>query len=207
MLDNNTLFDIGFRFCLDSMELMTPYGEELSRRPHYYSRGEENALYAEQENVQKLIEAVHGSTDRVNALMRLLMPVKDIRRSIEGLECRTLNEVELFEVKRFLLQLELIAPAAEELCKGLSGIKITALPGALDMIDPDGTRSPSFYVSDRFHPELARIRRERRGVDERIKRDGLTDELSALRTRRLSPVKSSVYCPLMGTGASPSSPL
>ncbi|MBQ1817591.1 MAG: hypothetical protein II124_03055 [Clostridia bacterium] len=183
MLDNNTLFDIGFRFCLDSMELMTPYGEELSRRPHYYSRGEENELYAEQENVQKLIEAVHGSTDRVNALMRLLMPVKDIRRSIEGLECRTLNEVELFEVKRFLLQLELIAPAAEELCKGLSGIKITALPGALEMIDPDGTRSPSFYVSDRFHPELARIRRERRGVDERIKRDGLTDELSALRTR------------------------
>ena len=183
MLDTKQLESIGFRYVLDSLELMTPYGEELRRHPRFYARSELDGLKAEQANVAVLRDAVRNEPDRVNAIMRLMMPVKDIRRSIRSLSERTLSEVELFEIKRFLLELELIAPEAAFLGGRLSGVRIFALPGALDAIDPDGTRSPSFYVSDRLSERLSAIRRERRLVDEAMKREGFTEELSIRRTR------------------------
>ena len=183
MLNNDQLNSIGFRWVTDHVEVMTPYGEALLRRPHFYSRTERNALLTEQHNIEALREAVRENVAGVNALMRLLMPIKEITRSIENLELRTLSEVELFELKRFLLQLELIAPQLDSLRIPLVGVKICSLPRALELIDPDGTRSPSFYVSDRLSDRLASIRRERRGVDERIKLCGLSDELQHERTR------------------------
>lgn len=176
------LESIGFRYVTDCLELMTPYGEELRRRPRFYKRGELASLREEQKNIAALMKYVGSDATAVNAVLRLLMPVKDIRRSIANLGERTLSEVELFEIKRFLLELELLAPAASAF-SGLEGVNITTLPAALDIIDPDGTRSPSFYVSDRLSERLASIRRERKQVDEGIKREGMTDELSARRTR------------------------
>lgn len=182
MFDNERLQSIGFRFVTDSIELMTPYGEALARRPHYYTREELPLLLAEQGNIERLMCAVREEPAGINALMRLLMPVKDIRRSIEQLEMRTLSEVELFEVKRFLLQLGLIAPQVDSLRLGLSGIEITAMPGALSIIDPDGTGTPTFYVSDRLSERLASIRRERKAVDERMRAGDASDETASRRT-------------------------
>lgn len=182
MFDNDQLSAIGFRFVTESIELMTPYGESLARRPHFYTGDELPELLSEQRNVKKLMEAVASRVSEVNGLMRLLMPVKDIRRSMDELAARTLSEVELFEIKRFLLQLELIAPALSSLGLKLEGINVAAMPRALDLIDPEGMRSPSFYVSDKLSPLLGEIRRERKTVDEQIKKAGLTDELSARRT-------------------------
>lgn len=183
MFDQNQLNSIGFRFVTDSIELNTPYGEELARRPRFYGRSELDALKSEQRNVAALMRAVSERLPEVNSLMRLLMPVKDIRRSIASLELRTLTEVELFEIKRFLLQLELIAPQLDKLGVLLENIRVTAMPRALDIIDPEGLRSPSFYVSDRLSPRLSRIRRERKLVDERMKKGEDTAELVLQRTR------------------------
>ena len=183
MLDTKQLSEIGFRWVTDNTELLTPYGQELARRPHFYKAEEADALRTEQDNMRELMRAVLANGDEVNALMRLLMPVKDIRRSISALAERTLTEVELFEVKRFLLQLELMAPQLKKLGTKLGGVSITAMPKALDLIDPDGTRSPSFYVSDRLSKRLSAIRAERRKVDEEMRRSGGSEELSIVRTR------------------------
>ncbi len=183
MFDKEQLNSIGFRFVTDRTELVTPYGEELSRRPHFYKRGELDLLKTEQHNVSVLMDAVRDDIAGVNTLLRLMMPIKDIRRSIAALEARPLSEVELFEVKRFLLQLELIAPEVKKLGRDLKELSITAMPRALDLIDPDGTRSPSFYVSDRLSEKLAAIRRERRRVDEAMRRGDDSDETRLERTR------------------------
>lgn len=182
MLDVSQLSSIGFRFVRDSLELMTPYGEELARHPRFYTRENADALRSEQRSIALAMEAAVTRTAEVNALMRLFMPVKDIRRSVAGVSERTLSEVELFEIKRFLMQLDLIAPQLEKTFAP-EGLTVTALPAALDIIDPDGMRSPSFYVSDRLSPRLAAIRAERRRLDDEIRKNGLTDELSSVRTR------------------------
>lgn len=183
MLDNEQLNSIGFRWVADNTELLTPYGEALARRPRFYRREELSLLREEQKNVALLMKAVRENPEEVNNLMRLLMPVKDIRRSIDNLKLRTLSEVELFEIKRFLLQLELIAPQVNKVCAGLNGISISSMPKALALIDPDGTGSPTFYVSDRLSERLSRIRRERRDVDEQMKKGDASEELVIRRTR------------------------
>ena len=183
MFDKDQLTSIGFRFAADNTELVTPYGEELSRRPHFYGRDELMLLKTEQHNVSVLMDAVREDIAGVNALLRLMMPIKDIRRSIAALEARPLSEVELFEVKRFLLQLELIAPQVEKLGRPLWELSVTAMPKALDLIDPDGTRSPSFYVSDRLSEKLAAIRRARRSIDERMRMGDDSEEIRIERTR------------------------
>ena len=75
------------------------------------------------------------------------------------------------------------APAVSALGVPLEGVEISSLPAALDLIDPEGLRSPSFYVSDKLSPRLSAIRRERKTIDERIRLEGLTEELSVARTR------------------------
>lgn len=183
MFDKDQLTSIGFRFAADRTQLVTPYGEELSRHPRFYKRGELDALKTEQHNVAVLMEAVRDDIAQVNALLRLMMPIKDIRRSIAALESRPLSEVELFEVKRFLLQLELIAPEVNKLGKELKELTVTAMPRALDLIDPDGTRSPSFYVSDRLSEKLNSIRKERRRIDEQMRKGDDSDGIRLERTR------------------------
>ncbi len=169
MLNSNQLISIGFRYVLDELELLTPLGAELARHPKYYAADELCELKKEQDNIRELMRAVIEDTAGINALMRLLMPVKDIRRSIERCGVITLSEVELFEIKRFLLQLRLIAPAYKALGLALNDIEIESLDGALDIIDPDGTRSPSFYVSDKNSKRLADIRAERKKLDEKLR--------------------------------------
>lgn len=190
MLNGNQLVSIGFRHVLDALELLTPMGAELARKPKYYSRDEQELLCGEQDNISKLMQAAKDNTSEVNALMRLMMPLKDIKRSVERCGETVLTEVELFELKRFLLQLRLIAPAYKALNISLTGIDIFDMPEALDIIDPDGTRSPSFYVSDRHSPKLASIRAERKSIDERLRIASASaygfdsNEAEALRLRR-----------------------
>ena len=186
MLNGSQLNSIGFRYVLDLLELLTPYGAELAAHPKYYSAGECDLLKSEQSNVSALMVCAAEATVRINKLMRLLMPVKDIRRSVERCGEVVLTEVELFELKRFLLQLSLIASAYNELGLELDGINIYALPEALDIVDPDRTGSPSFYVSDRYSPKLAEIRAERRSIDDKLRTVGVlsADELDILRFRR-----------------------
>ena len=97
MFDKEQLNSIGFRFAADRTELVTPYGEELSRHPRFYKRGELDLLKTEQHNVSVLMDAVRDDIAGVNSLLRLMMPIKDIRRSIAALEARPLSEVELFD--------------------------------------------------------------------------------------------------------------
>lgn len=183
MLDRNRLAAIGFIWVTENTEALTPYGAELLRRPHYFTRDEKKLLEMEHRNMTTLVDALGSRPEEMNVLMRLLMPVKDIRRSISALGERTLTEVELFEIKRFLMELELIAPQMQKTGAALSGAEITALPQALAILDPERSGSPSFYVSDRLSKRLADIRRERKRTDEEIRKTGGSEELRNLRTR------------------------
>ena len=65
MLDNEQLQKIGFRYVTDSVELMTPYGEELKRRARFYGKGEEKELEREQENIGKLVRLIGEKPEKV----------------------------------------------------------------------------------------------------------------------------------------------
>lgn len=167
MLDTKQLSDIGFSYVLEKLEPCSPFGEELKR-------GLKNAFYSdiellknEYENIRILSEAIEKDRDAYLAVARALMHFKDVRRSIRRSESATLTDVELFEIKRFLMGAETLADAAKDFpaIEKLGGIRIFRLTEALDIVDPDGMRAQTFRLADCCSDELARIRRERKSVD------------------------------------------
>ena len=188
MLTESQLSSIGFRWMANKLDPLTPYGAELVRHPVCYTSDELGDLHSEQDRVRLFISLIREKPDEINALTRLLMPLKDIRRSLNNCGVITLTEVELFEIKRFLMQLALIAPVANPItsaCK--EDITITPIPEALDIIDPSAAKSPTFYIADSFSERLSALRCKRkeldltiRGETDRVKREALIVERTLL---------------------------
>ncbi|MDO4567372.1 MAG: hypothetical protein Q4B99_00270 [Clostridia bacterium] len=175
----------GLRYVLDMLGTCSPYGAQRKRRLRVYDRASRAELVDELYNVRRIVEYM-GEHD-CSGLERLLMGLKDIRRSVEALGSLALSDVELFELKRFFLQLERIAPEyaqLDEACE-LRGMHIASYPEALRILDPEGQRAPTFMVSSRYSERLTAIRREKRDIEERIRSadGGEREQLMLERTR------------------------
>lgn len=188
MLDLRQKSTIGFSFVINELETSSPYGDELKRHPTYYTPRQRGELLDQRANLSALIGALSADDSAASALERCFMQLKDIRRSIERCREFTLSEIEFFEIKRFLLQLELIWPHFEELCRDISLINIDIHPvsAALELLDPEGIKSPVFYISDRLSPLLESLRREHKRVELRLRelKDTPSAETEALIQRR-----------------------
>lgn len=187
MLEPKQLTNIGFDHIIQNLQPFSVYGDELRRRVRPYKKDEREKLTAELENVKLLAEAFKRDPASFSPLARALMLLKDIRRSLARSRETTLTDIELFEIKRFLIVLESLAAACAELpvIKELSGIEIFPMTAALDIVDPDGMRAQTFRLPDDSSEELARIRRERKETDIALRtaEPSGKDGLSAQRTR------------------------
>jgi DNA mismatch repair ATPase MutS len=95
-----------------------------------------------------------------------------------------LDEVELFEIKRFLLQMEELRPlfAALQAEMGIKGVDFADTRPALELLDPEGTRVASFYLSSRYSPDLAAVRREKQALETALRQH--TGDAAALLMQR-----------------------
>lgn len=194
MLDKKQLADIGFSYVIERLEPCSPLGGERVRRASPYSPSEADALKKELENTGLLFDALRENRESFYPLERALMQLKDIRRSVANSRTGTLSEVELFEIKRFLILLEGLEKACAELpvVEKLNDISIFTMEEALSILDPDGMRAQTFRLSDNCSEELRIVRRERKRVDNELrslgsapseKRDALTAERTILAAR------------------------
>lgn len=156
---------LGMQFLLDEMAPSTPYGAEHVRQPHFYGPGERHALEQEWANVRAAVEGLAETPEAYDRISHLMMQVRDIRGTLKRCEEMVLTEVELFEVKRFLLQLGLIAPLYKEVGAPYHGIAFTQEAEALRLLDPDGQRTAGFAVSSAYTKTLAHLREEKRQLE------------------------------------------
>lgn len=188
MLNSRQKAMIGFGFIINGLETSSPYGEELKRHPIYYTPSRRGELIAQRANLSALIGALRADDTAASALERCFMQLKDIRRSIERCGEFTLSEVELFEIKRFLLQLELISSHFSELCRDISliNINIRPFPDALELLDPDGLHTSAFYISDRLSPLLSSLRKQHKLIELRLRelKSTAPSEAETLKQRR-----------------------
>ena len=162
---------IGFRYVLDQIAVNSPYGQEQKRDMHRFLPSERSALERELQSLDRAVAAYTADRKTCDAFSRQLMGLKDIRRSISALSELTTSDVELFEIKRYLLQLQQIQPLYETLSNGepFGGRTVAALPDALAILDADRTGTPTFRISDRMSALLAAIRKEKRAVEQDIR--------------------------------------
>ncbi|MBO4879445.1 MAG: hypothetical protein J5544_04230, partial [Clostridia bacterium] len=190
MLESKQLNDIGFDYIIENLEPWSPFGEELRRRVRPYTGAERAELAAEFGNIALLADAYRRDPAAFGPAARYLMQFKDIRRSLARSRETVLSDIELFEIKRFLILLEGFAPAFSALgCSAeLRGIDIRTETAALDILDPDGMRAQTFRLGDNCSELLRSIRRQRKDTDIALRtlesgNGAEKDRLTAERTR------------------------
>lgn len=196
MLNRRQLGSVGVSYIINSLEPCSPYGAELARRVRCYPVSEHHELEEELNNLASASMLLNERIAAFERVERAMMQLKDVRHSIERSREFTLSDVELFELKCFLIRLKALHDAYSELCNGgmgdkiaLRGIEIPDFESALAILDPDGMRTLTFRIGDNASEVLRTIRAERKAVDMLLRAadtsqaDGLVARRTALTAR------------------------
>ena len=164
--------NIGFQYIIDELAPCSPYGEERIKGMKPFTREQKPELLRQLQNIQRVLENRDRCASAIDKLMHTFMCIKNIRKIAEKCCESTLNAIELFEVKRFLLESERMLPLFAEVNAAVcfDGITLKDTTEALELLDPEKNRVASFYISDMYSQELRAIRKEKRALEEAIRR-------------------------------------
>ena len=156
--------DTGYGWVMARLDPASPFGNALVRSPRWYGPGDRADLEAEFSRVERMLTLLQEGSVLADAMTHLLSEFHDIRNSLKRPTNAPMDEVELFEVKHFLIYLERLA---EEYGKmdPLEGLELRPMTAALDLLDPSGRRLPAFSVENAFEPALERVREEKALVE------------------------------------------
>lgn len=153
---------LGFQFLLDSLNPNCVYGQELVKQAAPYPREEREALQEELTRLTELTEQYEKNKGLWDSVELILMNMKEVRGSLRNGAENVLTDLELFELKQFLLQSEKLKQLYEEREEiRLPGIVLKDTTAALDVLDPEKRRMPGFYIVDAYAEDL-RVTREKK---------------------------------------------
>ncbi len=158
---------IGLQYILDRLNPSSPYGQERVRRMTPYTVEEKDLLMEELSNLEKLMNKKEDLKQEINHLRRIFMQMKDVRPTIKKAREMCLNDIELFEMKNFLIYSEQARSEANYVNgqTKMTGLGYMDLEAALDILDPDGRRIPSFYIYEAYSEKLDDIRKRKRELE------------------------------------------
>ena len=170
--------NIGFQYVMDALQLNSPYGEERARQLRPFTREQKPELLRQLDNVRRVMEGESACSEDMSRMLRVFMTVKNVRPTAKRILEVPLNEIELFEIKRFLLKTEEMAGpfAAVQSVLNLEGIALEDTTPALDLLDPEHNRVAAFFIGDHYSKALQNIRRKKRELEEQLRRMGMKDE-------------------------------
>ena len=178
--------NIGFEFIKGKMLPATPFGAELVKSIRPFRKDERDILETELSNLNKLSLNYEEVKSDINAIRRIFMQMKDVRGSIKFGRDNTLSDIELFEIKILLMQLEKLKPVVERVSDELrlDGFFMEPVSIAVNILDPDKRRIPTFSIYDEYSDTLKEIRKKKRDIELRMQSDAALFE--ELKDKRLS---------------------
>ena len=179
---------IGLTYILNQLNPISQFGEEKKKKMAPFAPCEQEALMECFDNIENILFLLKENKEDVDELCFHLMSLKNIRGIVHKCEKQMLHQVELFEMKVFLLVYEKVEYAFRKLQeKGkLVGIHLKPLEEALDILDPEDKRIVSFVVESE---KLNEIRKEKRRVEGLLQKEVTASGQSVLTTKRFQLVK------------------
>lgn len=154
----------GLLYIIDSLELMSAIGREMllqtqlflniSHLNHEYSILNETLNWVNNPNNRKYLQNIEF----------LLMKVHDVRNTLERLNKEvTLDDIDLFEIK----SLAIITVRIKELLEN-SEYRVIIFPElkkVVQLLNPEKTEDPYFYIYDSYSEKLTDLRNKRKNID------------------------------------------
>ena len=159
--------------------------EELAKRPEA-PVCDLPELQAEVARIRAALEGDESCQKALDKLLLVFMTVKNVRPTAQKCLEAPLNEIELFELKRFLLKCWEMLPLFRQIqpILQLEGVSMEDTEAALDLLDPEKNRVASFYIADGYSQHLRALRKEKRELEERIRPLPDGEEKEALQAQR-----------------------
>lgn len=178
--------NIGFQYVLDALRPSSPYGEERVRELRAFERSEKAELLRQLGNIQRMLDGEERCQTALNKMLRVFMTVKHLRATVKKCAEASLDEIELFTLKTFLLKSAEILPLFTEAQSvlQLDGVTFEDTNAALDLLDPEKNRVASFFISDNHSQLLRSLRKEKRELEEQIRRLAPGEEKETLQAKR-----------------------
>lgn len=148
----------GLQFVAENAELLSSAGRRrMLEQPWLVSTAD---IAAEQNRVFALQQALQRGGGAAVTLRHQLMQLHDLRTTLQSLAGRfLLSEVELFELKNLAFVCSKSRKALQELSLDAC-FPLPEVQPVFDLLDPDRTGMPNFYIYDSYDPRLAPLRRQ-----------------------------------------------
>ncbi len=183
----------GLQWVLERLSPLSPFGRTAVRELPWYGPGTEAALEEELDNVALAMRLWNAGSTRpqeepdcscgpaeltpadlqdaaaaLRGVTKQLPLFHDIRGSFDRDPGVPFDLVELFEIKHFLVTFERLEQAYAAM-PPLSGIVFPSLAEALELMDTDGRRLPTFTIANCYHNDLAPLRAEKAKLEKAIR--------------------------------------
>lgn len=174
-----------FNYIIDQLDIKSPYGKDEIYNLRPYTKDEVEELEVNWKNIELLIREIERSKEAIERLEIELSRLKDIRGSVDKLKRgQVLNEIDCYEIKLFLLNIDKIFEIYNSLNIEIEDISFNKIEKGLDILDIDGERLSTFYISDRYSENLRDIRKEKLKLEKLIRtnieeRDNLLEKRSS----------------------------
>lgn len=169
-LDAPTKESLEIQYILNQINTLTPYGKIYKDKIRPYLPGEEEVLKEELEKVKIYMEYGENKEFTRN-ISSIFAHIKDLRQSIKKANANgILSEVELFEIKQFLILVKELDNLLKEHNIHLwEDMEIYPIEKLEKLLDPENTGIATFYIYDSYSEDLKKIRQDKREIEKNIK--------------------------------------
>ena len=165
-MTENTIKNVNFDYIFNEVKPITEYGIKAKQKAKPFKKGQEADLKSEFNKIRAFIESKQR-----RSIIDVLKHIKNILETIQRANSnQVLDEVELFEIKNFLILVEKI----DKILRGISDtdlklLQLTPLPQLYEELDPAHERLNTFYIYDEYSQKLKEIRNEKRQTEKTIR--------------------------------------
>lgn len=181
----------GFEYMLLRLDLQSGVGRELLSGQAWYGIGQEDDLMRELQRIDVLKGFIgEGKSVAVNKLKLKFSQVLDIRGTFALLAKEAVDDVQLFELKRFSLLIGDASVYVADLIQACAFHPAPAgfpdLSAVVSVLDPRKEGLPTFYIYDEYSVELTQKRKEMLRLEARLEPEdakgepSLKDEIARL---------------------------
>lgn len=165
-MNENTIKNINFDYIFNEVRPITEYGIKTKQDAKPFVRGQEADLREEFNRIRAFIE-IKQRRDIIDVLKH----IKNIHETIDRAKNnQVLDEVELFEIKNFLILVEKMDKILRTISYvGLKLGELSPLPQLYEKLDPVNERLNTFYIYDEYSKKLKEIRNEKRLTEKNIR--------------------------------------
>lgn len=162
----------GLRYIYENLDLKSSAGRNKLLNSEMLIK--EFELKTSLRNLNDTYDFVKGinNSEKVNKITLLLSELNDISSSIKNLSTgQIFDDIELFEIKKFSLVSQNLRQELEK--SGFYVIMLHDLSSVVNILDPQKSGIPSFYIYSEYDEELAELRRQKDNCNDETKTEEL----------------------------------